>query len=258
VQLSRLANVEVITGTHLGVQEVLEYGADLVVVATGSQWIGTESHWHYGPLRELALSRMCVLTPEEILVKGHTPEGRRVVIWDGDGSSLGVGLAEHIAALGFEVVIATTFDRVAPMLDATFEGPDVRRQLHELGIQATTGVALLRTDGESLVFQDELCKEVRIDTDTLVLVLQRVSDDQLYSGLAADRERLRDAGIRGLFQIGDCVAPRELGFVITDAHRLAREIDGPSPHIPVAPLVEDDSDLDAVRTKIGSPAPVSG
>src|SRR5690348_4911017 len=40
VQLARLPGVEVITGRRLTDKDVLEYGADLVVIATGSVWRG--------------------------------------------------------------------------------------------------------------------------------------------------------------------------------------------------------------------------
>ena len=38
VQLDRLRNVEVITKTRLSTQEIREYGAEIVVIATGSRW----------------------------------------------------------------------------------------------------------------------------------------------------------------------------------------------------------------------------
>jgi dimethylamine/trimethylamine dehydrogenase len=40
VQFGRLPGVEVITGRRLGVADVLGYGADVVVIATGSSWRG--------------------------------------------------------------------------------------------------------------------------------------------------------------------------------------------------------------------------
>ena len=43
VQLSKLDNVEQITGAHLSAQDVREYGAEIVVVATGARWAGTAS-----------------------------------------------------------------------------------------------------------------------------------------------------------------------------------------------------------------------
>ena len=40
IQLDKLANVEVITGKPLTPEDVLDYGAEIVVVATGSAWAG--------------------------------------------------------------------------------------------------------------------------------------------------------------------------------------------------------------------------
>jgi dimethylamine/trimethylamine dehydrogenase len=243
VQLAGLANVEVISEQRLTADAIVDYGAELVVLATGARWIGTNASWHYGPLGALASSSLCTLTPEDIMVDGRQPPGKRVVIWDGDGAALAVSLAEKLAGDGLEVVVATTFDRIAPMLDATFEGPDVRRRLRQLGIETRTNVVLDSVEGESLVFRDDADALELLPTDSLVLVLQRISDDALYTQLASEPERLREAGVRDLFRIGDAVAPRDLAFVITDAHRLAREIDSESPHTPAAPKVEDDADV---------------
>ena len=40
VQLAKLGNVEMITGARLSAQDVREYGAEIVVVATGARWAG--------------------------------------------------------------------------------------------------------------------------------------------------------------------------------------------------------------------------
>ena len=40
IQLDKLDNVEVITGRQLTAADVLDYGAQIVVVATGSTWRG--------------------------------------------------------------------------------------------------------------------------------------------------------------------------------------------------------------------------
>jgi dimethylamine/trimethylamine dehydrogenase len=246
VQLDRLANVETLAGTHLSTNDVLDYGAELVVVATGSTWIGPDASWHYSPLAALDASPVAVLTPADVVRLERPSPGRRVVIWDGDGSALATGLAERLVEQGDAVVLATTFDRVAPMLDATFEGPEVRRRLRALGVRTLENASFAGVDGTTLLFHDDAVDEPqRVEADAVVLAVQRVSSDALYTDLVSDRDRLVDAGIRGVFRIGDAVAPRDLGFVITDAHRLAREIDGEHPEMPAPPKVEDDTELSA-------------
>src|SRR5262249_19164612 len=43
VQLEKATNVELVLGRRLDADDVLEYGADLVVIATGAHWIGPEA-----------------------------------------------------------------------------------------------------------------------------------------------------------------------------------------------------------------------
>ena len=82
---------------------------------------------------------------------------------------------------------------------------------------------------------DQFGDETVLPADSLVVVNQRVSDDALY-------RQLRAAGVGDVWRIGDCVAPRPLGFAVADGHRLGREIDSDDPGTPLAPLVERDAD----------------
>jgi dimethylamine/trimethylamine dehydrogenase len=90
------------------------------------------------------------------------------------------------------------------------------------------------------------------ETDAVVLVTMRRSDDALFRELEADPDALADAGVRGLYRIGDCVVPRLIADAVFDGHRLAREIDEPDPATPL-PFIRErrtltwtDDDFDAV------------
>jgi dimethylamine/trimethylamine dehydrogenase len=248
IQLEKLKNVEVIRNVPLSADDVRSYGAEIVVLATGSHWIGpagARDVSHLLPATDQA-EGLCILTPEEIMLEGHRPEGERVFLWDADGSTVGASLAEHLALDGFAVTIGTTFDKIAPMLDATFEGPGERRRLHDLGVAMRTGLSLEAITGATLHVRDEFEQDERIETDSVVFVVRRISDDSVYKQLREDADALDQAGIRNLFRIGDCVAPRELGYVISDAYRLASEIDSEDPQTPVPPLHESDTDYDSI------------
>jgi hypothetical protein len=71
------------------------------------------------------------------------------------------------------------------------------------------------------------------EVDTVVLCTARISDDELYRELKADKDRLASEGIEGLYIIGDAAAPRMIVDSIFDGHRLAREIDSPHPEMPL-------------------------
>ena len=80
---------------------------------------------------------------------------------------------------------------------------------------------------------DEFGEPLELEADAVVLVTQRLSNDELYRELNADEDALADEGVEALYRIGDCVAPRIIADAIFDGHRLAREIDSENPAIPL-------------------------
>jgi dimethylamine/trimethylamine dehydrogenase len=250
IQLDKLARsgpVRVVTGTRLTVDDVLGYGADIVVVATGARWLGADDDLDVPPLRQLQADGLAVLTPEAVVADDHGPgRGEPVVVWDGDGGGVAVGLVELLVGRGARPVLATPFDRVAPGLDATFEGGTARRRLHELGVDVRLGVTPTAFADGALVLADRVGRATTVAASALVAVARRASDDGLYRALRADPAAQQDAGIRHVWRIGDCVAPRALGLVVADGHRLAREIESDDAGIPAEPRPERDADAATV------------
>jgi len=118
------------------------------------------------------------------------------------------------------------------------------KRLHDLGVRMRTNLRLVGASPGSVTFHNEFAEQVGIETDSLVLVVQRRSDDRLFHELRESPDDLADAGIRNVLRVGDCIAPRELGYVILDGHRLAREIDSPTPQAPQWPRREVDTRFD--------------
>jgi dimethylamine/trimethylamine dehydrogenase len=231
VMLSKLRNVEVITKRRLSADDVRDYGAAIVVVATGSRWSG--EGWQastHEPVDGADASLPHVLTPEQVM-EGKRPPGKRVVVYDAEGYFVAPGIAELLAADGFETHLVTTLDVVSPISDLTLEGPMLRQHLHEAGVVASRGVTVLSVEECRVAGEDEFEEPWSLEADGIVLVTQQVSDDALYRELMADREALEANGIEAVYRIGDCVAPRMISEAIFDGHRLAREIDGPHPDI---------------------------
>jgi dimethylamine/trimethylamine dehydrogenase len=212
-QIRRLPGVDLILNRRLDADDVLGYGADLVVVATGARWIRPD------------LS-VTVLTPEDVMVDDRPPGGA-VVVWDAEGGAVGAGVAERLAAAGRRVTVVTPYAVAAPLLDATFEGAGLRRRLHELGVFVRTETSLVRCDDRGVVVADAFGEESVVFADSVVAAVQRVSDEALYVELAAQ------AGDALLFRIGDCVSPRAVWRCTAGGHRLGREIDTDSPAIPL-------------------------
>ncbi len=234
IQLEKLRNVEVVTGVRLSAQDVLEYGAELVILATGSHWAtdGLNGLTHE-PVAGADASMPHVLTPEQIMVEGMRPPGKRVLVWDGEGYFTAPGLAEKLAAEGYVVELATLHERIAPYCDETLEGVLLRQHLHRVGVSQRRGFVLAAVEPGRVTGTDEFGEPVELEADSVVLVTQRLSDDALYHELVADEEALDAAGIEAAYRIGDCVAPRIPADVIFDGHRLAREIDTENPAVPL-------------------------
>jgi dimethylamine/trimethylamine dehydrogenase len=230
VQLDRLKNVQVITGRELGPGDVLEYGAEIVVLATGAHWSadGWTAHAH-APTPGAGPGLAHVLTPEQIMLGGARPPGERVVVYDCEGYFAGPGIAELLAAEGHRVELWTSLEQIAPYCDETLEGPELRLHLHGCGIAMRRGVDVTAIEPGAVQAFDEYGEAFEAKADAVVLVTQRVSDDALWHALQADSAALEREGIEALHRIGDCVSPRLIADAIFDGHRLGREIDRENP-----------------------------
>jgi dimethylamine/trimethylamine dehydrogenase len=234
VQLSKLPNVEVITGARLGAGDVREYGAEIVIVGTGARWAGDgRNYLTHAPIPGADASLPHVLTPEQVMLEGKAPPGERVVVFDGEGYFTAAGLAEKLAGDGFSVELVTCLEKIAPICDETLEGPLLRQHLHDLGIGQRAGVMLTGIEPGRLAATDEFGDDLELEADAVVLCTQRLSNEDLYLDLQADEEALRAEGLEAVYRIGDCVAPRIVAEAIFDGHRLAREIDSPDPSVPL-------------------------
>jgi dimethylamine/trimethylamine dehydrogenase len=239
VQLDRLANVEVIRSVRLSASQVREYGAELVVVATGSRWSSDGlSAMTHAPIPGALEHPEHVLVPEEVMLGGRRPTGERVLVYDAEGYFVAAGMAELLALEGYDVELVTCLDQVAPLCDETLEGPMLRQRLHDCGVKFRRGVTLSSIGSGGACGTDEFGEPLEFVVDGIVLVTQRLSDDALFRELAADRDALHNEGVVGLYRIGDCVAPRIPADAIFDGHRLGREIDSADPAIPLPYLRE--------------------
>jgi dimethylamine/trimethylamine dehydrogenase len=234
IQLDKLGNVDVIPSVRLDVEGARQYGAEIVVVATGAHWaadgLNRETH---DPIPGADASLPHVLTPEQIMVEGKVPPGKRVVVYDSDGYFMGPDLSERLALQGFEVDFVTSLEDISPFSHETLEQVFLKERLHEVGVRMHRTVRLDRVEPGGLALEDEFGDAIELEADAVVLVTQRLSDDALYHDLRADEERLKAEGIEAVYRVGDCVAPQLIADAIFDGHRLAREMDADDPTVPL-------------------------
>ncbi len=265
VQLDKLKNVEINLNATLDAQKVRDYGADIVVIATGSRWAekGINGATHE-PIPGADASLPHCLTPEQIMVEGKQPVGPRVLVYDCDGYYVGSALAEKLAREGHAVTLVTPFSQIASFTEYTLELPRIKRTLFALNIDIVTEHTLDRVEPGvakgSHVYDSR--KTAAWDIDSVVLVTCRKSNESLFRELEADQDALAREGIRGVYRIGDCVSPRLIADAIFDGHRLAREIDSADPAVPLPYIreyrvlgrsdAEYDSVLDGKKVEVRS------
>ena len=231
-QLDRLrGNVEIITGRTLDAADVLSYGAELVVLATGSRWADDGFNGvTFEAIPGADAAQNFVLTPEQIMLENKRPPGEHVIVYDCDGYFMGASIAELLQLDGHRVTIVTPHLEVAPLCNETLEGPRLRHRLHEIGIKALTTASLGSVDERGVRISHQFGHVTEVAADAAVLVTQRLSCAELFTDVT--RRNLKGTGIEGVYRIGDCVAPRVLADAIFDGHRLGREIDSDNPGTP--------------------------
>ena len=232
-QLDRLrSNIEVITGRTLEAADVLSYGAELVVLATGSRWAADGFNGlTFEAIPGADASQNFVLTPEQIMLENKRPPGEHVIVYDCDGYFMGASVAELLQLDGYQVTIVTPHLEVAPVCNETLEGPRLRHRLHEIGIEVLTTASLSFMDAAGVRIRGQFGHVTEVPANAVVLVTQRLSCAELYNDLTG--QNLEGTGVEGIYRIGDCVAPRLLADAIFDGHRLGREIDSFDPGTPL-------------------------
>jgi dimethylamine/trimethylamine dehydrogenase len=233
---------------------VAEYGAEIVVVATGSYWVtdGLNGASHdVIPGADASLAWQA--TPDQLMGEGKQLDGGSVLIFDNDGYFMGVSLAEKLATEGKKVTLMTPMGHIAPYMHFTLEAPNMHRRLHSLGVEIVTYHLPTRFEQGAVHaahVYDEHGHEKTWEVDGVVLVSQRRSNDALWRELkdTIGVEGLKAEGVDGLYRVGDCEAPGLVADAVFSGHRLAREIDSPDPSIPL-PFRRERRVVDAELTK---------
>lgn len=263
IGLGKLRNVDVILGQRLSAEAVIEYGAEIVVIATGARWGGDGTNgWTHRPIPGADPSQPNILTPEQLVVSAKPVPGERVVVLDIEGYFMGVSLAERLARDGKQVTLVTPFGEPAPYMSFTGEQVHMIPMLTELGVSIETDRLVTALDGSTVHgaashHLDQVCQWT---ADAIVLATHRLADMSLYEDVTADPDRLAEAGVEAVYRIGDCVAPRpQVADAIFDGQRLAREIDSDDPAVPRRYIRErrvigfGDTDYDAISARADEP-----
>lgn len=217
-QLAKLGSVSLYPSSRMEVDDILGFGADRVVIATGAEW-RRELVGRGGRIGAAQIGP--VLTPDDIM-GGLVPAGR-ILVHDAEGGYVGGLIAEKLRLSGAEVTFSTPDLSHSGFLSLTLEHSRVLRRLTALGVQLVAAHDLAGFEpGCALLASTLGPATVRILADHLVLVADRVPDDALALDLLSGPERLQAAGITSVHRIGDCLAPGLIAHAVYAGHRLAR------------------------------------
>ncbi len=213
-QIEKLDNVEVYLESEMEAEQILEFGADRVVLATGSDWrpdgVG---RWHANPIEGWRTAS--VLTPDDVMA-GSLPEGP-VLIFDDDHYYMGGVVAEVFAAAGRQVTLATTEFLASAWTDNTSERERIQARLINLGVRIEANTVLMGLAGEDALLACVFTRRERtLKVANVVMVTSRTSRDELYAEL---EDRI------DITRIGDCLAPGTIAACVRSGHEYAQEMD---------------------------------
>lgn len=193
------------TGRTATAAEIASFGADLVVLATGS--VNAPP-----PVAEDGLS----LTLEEA-AEGPERLGDTVAVYDLTGEFSTLGVVEHLADLGRSVTVFTPAAAFA-WRTTIYSTLGSLKRLRDRKVRLALLRKVQRWDGALLSVEDVSTGEVAVlpGFSGLVVARHRIAND----GLLAE---LRSLGVP-VRAIGDCLAPRTALEAVYQGHEIARAI----------------------------------
>ena len=216
VQLGKL-QVEVRLNAYMDADEIAAFGADEVIMATGSLPAGTGFQKAFPERDELpGLENGNVFSVEEVMARAARP-GKRVIVLDEGGNWRGGGTAWKLAEDGHEVVVVTPHALLGFEIQRTAADFPLRKRLAQLGVDIITesGVAEWTGSAARIVsFLDG--REKLIEANALVLATTNMAND-------GEARALNDKGVAHRL-IGDAAAARLAPYAIHEGRKAGMEI----------------------------------
>ncbi len=221
-QIEKQSCITVYPESPVSAQDLLDFGASHVVLATGCAW----RRDGYGRSNGSAIPGFGdqILTPDDLMA-GRVPTGH-VVLFDDDSFYLGSALAELIVSAGGTVTIVTPEDTVASWSTNTLDFRHIQKRLYAIGVKQVTShnITAART-GSVLLEHVWSGVTAELPCDAVVSVTARVPNDGLLAALEERQGEWAAAGVRSVECIGDALAPGLIAHAVYAGHRYAQEFD---------------------------------
>ncbi len=224
-QIERMPNVEVYRDSRLTAEDILDYGAKHIVLATGSRWradgVGRRI------LKPLPIEPEAkVLTPDDIM-EGKRHGARSFLIFDDDHYYMGGVLAELLVGEGLDVTLATPAADVSNWTHMTMEQFRIQARLLELGVRILPHKVLDSISAGRAKLKCAFTGRTEwIGAEAVVLVTARLPTNALSHALEGARANWADAGIASIATVGDALAPGTIAAAVFSGRRSAEEMDG--------------------------------
>ncbi len=223
-ELQRLDMAEIHTGprAEMDYDDIKEYGAEIVIIATGAQWSprGITSGTH----EEVnGWNRDHVLTPDQAVDADISDS--KIVIFDEEGYNVSAGIAQTLSREN-DITFVTPRTSAFQETLHTFERKEIFRDLYDNGVEFLPKHSL-STVGEETVEATNVYSEdtEQFDADYVVFTTMRVSNDGIYSELKSNLDKLRsETEIEEIHAVGDCVSPRRIADAVYHGHEIGRSI----------------------------------
>jgi len=208
--LGQMDNVDVYLESRLTAQDVSEFGADAIVVATGSRW----RRDGLGATVRSALpieDHQGIFTPDDIFA-GAEIEGD-ILLYDDEHYMMAGALAEKFLLAGHRVKYLTPAATISSWTAMTDEQEFIQARLLSMGIEVGFTQKIERVAegilNTSCIYSGNSFTH---DFSNLILVTGRKPDDELFNELAI-------AAVR----VGDCLVPSSIADAVYAGHKFARE-----------------------------------
>ena len=216
-QLEKL-QVRVELGTEMTAAAVRDFGADAVVLSTGSQPTRTgfqRALPHVDALPGVEQENVCSVN--DVLEGAARPSNRVLLLDDLNGWWPASGTVLHLAEQGHDVTVVTASDKPAEALDVSHLGPSTRERFAKLGVTVICAHALTRWAGTTATIANLYTGDAReLAFDSLVLATTNTVDDTLASALAHDEIEVHT--------VGDMVAARTASMAFYEGRTLGMKL----------------------------------
>jgi dimethylamine/trimethylamine dehydrogenase len=222
-QIQRMTNVDVYRASRLTAEQVLEFGADHVAIATGSKW-RRDGFGRHLTTPVPGTDSAHVLTPDDILA-GRRPPAGKILIFDDDHYYMASVIAELLSKEGWDVSLSTPLPTIGAWLTHTLEQSANQKRMLESGVTLMPNTTLLDVESEQVRLHDSVAgRDIEYKSDGVVMVTSRTPEDTLYYDIQNALSSASDTKLQSLRRIGDCQAPGIIATAVYEGHRYAREL----------------------------------